>query len=296
VSDPSSFEAHRRYLGAVAYRLLGSFTDAEDAVQDTWLRWTEVDQSQVTDPRAYLTKIVTRICYDALGSARARRETYYGEWLPEPVVPDENTPEAGVMLGEAVSLALMAVLEQLTPAQRAAFVLHDVFQVGFEEIGAALDRSPESARQLASRARRDVHRASAHHKVDESAHRKAVAAFAAALSGASIADLMDVLAPDVVWHSDGGGIVTAGVRPIVGADRVSRMAAGLFVKWMTPESGITMRTALVNGELGLVGHYPSGEPIGALAVTVTDDGLISAVHIVLNPEKLKGVARITVTP
>ena len=294
MSDADVFEAHRRYLRAVAYRLLGSFSDADDAVQDTWLRWTNVDQSQVADARAYLTKIITRLCYDALGSARARRETYYGEWLPEPAVTDEHTPEAEAMLGESVSLALLAMFEQLTPAQRAAFVLHDVFGLGFEEIGAALERSPESVRQLASRARRDVQLRSPQRTVDESTHRKAVAAFAAAASGADLAALMGVLAPDVVWHSDGGGLVTAGVRPIVGADRVGRLAIGLSERWLIPAEGIITRVATVNGELGLAFYHPTGEPFGVLAFTVVD-GLIAEVHAMVNPEKLGGVARITVT-
>lgn len=295
MSDPDGFEAHRRYLGAVAYRLLGSFSDAEDAVQDTWLRWRGVDQAQVKEPRAYLTRIITRICYDALRSARARRETYYGEWLPEPEVTDEHTPESEALLGESVSMALLTVLEQLTPAQRAAFVLHDVFDVRFDEIGAALDCSAESARQLASRARRDVQRSAPHQKVDADAHRKAIAAFAAAVAGADVSRLIDVLAPDVVWHSDGGGIVSAGVRPIVGADRVARLALGLVAKMLRTGFEPVVRVAAVNGEPGLVIYLPSGEPQGVMAFTVAD-GRIAAVHLVLNPEKLRGVAHITVTP
>jgi RNA polymerase sigma-70 factor, ECF subfamily len=296
-NDPTGFEAHRRYLGAVAYRLLGSFTDAEDAVQDAWLRWRDVDRAQVQDARAYLTKIITRICYDALGSARVRRETYFGEWLPEPEVAEEHTPETEAVQGASVSLALLAVLEQLSPAQRVAFVLHDVFEVGFEEIGAALDRSPEAARQLAARARQDVRRRSPHRAVDTAAHRRAVAAFAAAVSGADVSALMGILAPGVVWHSDGGGIVSAGRRPVVGVVRVARMAAALGAKWLAPDSGTGMvtRATLVNGEPGLVGYLPTGEPILVLALTVAD-GQIAEVYAVVNPEKLRNVARITVTP
>lgn len=296
-TDPTGFQAHRRYLGAVAYRLLGSFTDAQDAVQDTWLRWREVDRSQVQDARAYLTRVITRICYDALGSARARREAYFGEWLPEPEVTEDRTPEAEAVQGESVSLALLAVLEQLSPAQRVAFVLHDVFEIGFEEIGAALGRSPAAARQLAARARRDVRRRSPHQAVDSAAHRRTVAAFAAAVAGADVSALMGVLAPGVVWHSDGGGIVSAGRRPVVGAVRVARMAAALGAKWLGPGSaaGIVTRAALVNGDLGLVGHLPTGEPAVVLALTVAD-GKVTEVYAMVNPEKLRSVAHITVTP
>ncbi|HEV2640638.1 MAG TPA: RNA polymerase sigma factor SigJ [Actinocrinis sp.] len=293
-ADSDGFEEHRPYLGAVAYRLLGSFSDAEDAVQDTWLRWRGVDRSQVQDVRAYLTKVVTRVCYDALGSARARRESYVGEWLPEPQVLGEHTPESVAVAGESVSLALLAVLEQLSPAQRVAFVLHDVFAVGFEEIGAALERSPESVRQLAARARRDVRRRSPHREVDAQAHLKAVAAFAAAAAGADMAALVDVLAPDVVWHSDGGGVVSAGLRPIVGAVRVGRLALALAAKWLAPETGVLTRVAVVNGEMGLVNYLPSGEPFGVTAFTVVD-GRITEIYVVVNPEKFSGVARITVT-
>lgn len=289
-----AFEANRRYLGSVAYRLLGSFTDAEDVLQDAWLRWQGADRTAVADPRAFLTTVVTRLCYDQLGSARARREAYYGEWLPEPVVSYADVPDSPAELaerGESVSLALLAVLEQLTPAERAAFVLHDVFAVGFEEIGASLERSPDAARQLASRARRRVRDGG---RAQEGArrtggagpaeHRQAVEAFAAASTRGDILALMEVLDPDVVWHSDGGGIVRAGVRPIRGADRVSRLVAGLVAKWFTPDAAIGR--AVVNGEPGLVWYErTTGRVGGVLAFTVAD-GRIAEAYVVVNPEKL----------
>ncbi|MFF2749567.1 RNA polymerase sigma factor SigJ [Kitasatospora sp. NPDC058048] len=294
---PDAFEANRRYLGSVAYRLLGSFTDAEDVLQDAWLRWRAADRSAVADPRAFLTTVVTRLCYDQLGSARARREAYYGEWLPEPAVTYATGPDSPAELaerGESVSLALLAVLEQLTPAERAAFVLHDVFAVGFEEIAASLERTPDAARQLASRARRRVRdggraqdAARRTGGTDRAEHRQAVEAFAAASTRGDILALMEVLDPDVVWHSDGGGIVRAGVRPIHGADRVARMVAGLVAKWFTPDTATT--TALVNGEPGLVWYErATGTVGGVLAFTVTD-GRIAEAHVVVNPEKLARV-------
>ncbi|MFI6443582.1 RNA polymerase sigma factor SigJ [Kitasatospora sp. NPDC050543] len=293
VSTPAdAFEAQRRYLGSVAYRLLGSLTDAEDVLQEAWLRWRAADRSAVDDPRAYLTTVVTRLCYDLLGSARVRRESYFGEWLPEPLVSDEDTPAQRAELGESVSLALLAVLEQLTPAERAAFVLHDVFSVGFDEIAASLERTPDAARQLASRARRRVRAGGRRGPVDPAEHRQVVRAFAAATAGGDIRALLDVLDPDVVWHSDGGGIVSAGARPVFGADKVSRLVAGLARKF-ADTFGVAF--ALVNGEPGLLFHDADGTVGGVLALTVAD-GRITEAHIVVNPQKLTHVTRVTVTP
>jgi len=290
------FEEHRRYLTSVAYRLLGSVADAEDAVQDAWLRWRTVDRASVQDPRAYLTRVVTRICYDMLGSARARREAYYGEWLPEPVLTKGEadgagqSPEELATLGESVSFAMLAVMEQLSPAERAAFVLHDVFAVGFEEIAAALEKSPDAARQLASRARRRVrerHGAQPRGErgpVGRAEHRKVVEAFAAATRHGDLPALLTVLAPGVVWHSDGGGAVRgAGVRPVVTADRVSRLLAGLGAKWL--HADMAFEFAEVNGDPGLILHDERGVLIAVFAFAV-EDGRIVEAYASLNPAKL----------
>ncbi|MFC5663991.1 RNA polymerase sigma factor SigJ [Kitasatospora misakiensis] len=283
---PDAFEANRRYLGSVAYRMLGSFTDAEDVLQEAWLRWRAADRATVADPRAYLTTVVTRLCYDQLGSARARRESYFGEWLPEPSLSYQDGPASPAdlaELGESVSLALLAVLEQLTPAERAAFVLHDVFAVGFDEIAASLDRSPDAARQLASRARRRVKDGNRRATADPAEHRQAVEAFAAATARGDIEGLLAVLDPDIVWHSDGGGLVTAGSRPVFGADKVSRLVAGLVAKWVTPDT--VFEFGLVNGEPGLVWYPQPGVVGGVIAFTVAD-GRITEAFTVINPEKL----------
>ncbi|MFD0277101.1 RNA polymerase sigma factor SigJ [Kitasatospora sp. NPDC127111] len=286
-SAQDAFETNRRYLGSVAYRLLGSFTDAEDVLQDAWLRWQSADRTAVADPRAFLTTVVTRLCYDQLGSARARREAYYGEWLPEPSVSYAEAGASPAELaerGESVSLALLAVLEQLTPAERAAFVLHDVFAVGFDEIAASLDRTPDATRQLASRARRRVKDGSRRAAADPAEHRQAVEAFAAAVTRGDLQDLMTVLDPDVVWHSDGGGVVRAGVRPILGSDKVARLVAGLVAKWFTDAYGLGH--ALVNGEPGLVWYEKAtGAVMGVLALTVAG-GRVTEAYVVVNPEKL----------
>jgi RNA polymerase sigma-70 factor, ECF subfamily len=301
--EGTDFEEHRRYLSAVAYRLLGSLADAEDAVQDAWLRWRSTDRSTVRDPRAFLTTVVTRICYDLLGSARVRREAYYGEWLPEPVVGSAvgigdvagQDPQELATLGESVSYAVLAVMEQLSPAERVAFVLHDVFAVGFEEIAENLGRTPEAARQLASRGRRRVREHTTQRAVDRAAHRKAVAAFAAAAAHGDIPGLMAVLDPQVAWHSDGGGIVRAGVRPVVGAERVAKLVGGLIDKWIGPHIGLTNHQVDVNGAPGLSVLDGDGAAMGVISFEVVD-GRITAAYVVLNPEKLGRVAGGAISP
>ncbi|MBV2153933.1 RNA polymerase sigma factor SigJ [Kitasatospora sp. SUK 42] len=291
---PDAFETNRRYLGSVAYRLLGSFTDAEDVLQDAWLRWQAADRAAVTDPRAFLTTVVTRLCYDQLGSARARREAYYGEWLPEPSVSYASAPDSPAELaerGESVSLALLAVLEQLTPAERAAFVLHDVFAVGFEDIAASLDRTPDATRQLASRARRRVRDGGPHPGADPAEHRRAVEAFAAASTKGDILGLMEILDPDVVWHADGGGIVRAAARPVHGADRVARLVAGLVDRWFTPELGLGHAT--VNGEPGLLWYEKATGAVGGVMAFTLAGGRITEAYIVVNPEKLTRISPVT---
>jgi len=327
IDEGADFEQHRRYLSAVAYRLLGSLADAEDAVQDAWLRWQATDRSTVLEPRAYLTTVVTRICYDQLGSARARREAYFGEWLPEPsisTVERQPGPEDVASLGESVSYAMLAVMEQLSPAERVAFVLHDVFAVGFGEIAEALGRTPESVRQLASRGRRRVREGTSGtsvawadaetwpqsdpdstasaaadsaagsrvghpwRRLERPEHRKVVAAFAAASLTGDISGLMAVLDPDVIWHSDGGGIVKAGAQPVRTADRVARLVSGL-TRWLHPDSGLQMRDTLVNGAPGLVIIDKTGAAMGVMAFVIVDDRIVEA-YTVVNPEKLGNVA------
>jgi RNA polymerase sigma-70 factor (ECF subfamily) len=295
-SPADGFEAHRRYLTSVAYRLLGSVADAEDAVLVSWLRWRRVNQASVGYARAYLTRVVTRICYDMLGSARARREAYFGEWLPEPVVTAMDTdgvapsPEEAATRGESVSFAMLAVMEQLSPAERAAFVLHDVFAVGFEEIAEALDKTPDAARQLASRARRRVREKqpetgrAARGPAAGAEHRRVVEAFAAAARDGDIPALMTVLAPDVTWHSDGGGVVAgAGVRPVVTAERVARLVAGLVAKWS--ELARSVEFADVNGKLGMLVYDENRILATVLAFEVADGRIVEAFAL-LNPAKL----------
>ncbi|MYT33534.1 MULTISPECIES: RNA polymerase sigma factor SigJ [unclassified Streptomyces] len=295
----AQFEEHRGRLWAVAYRIMGTVSDADDAVQETWLRWQALPaEPPVESPRAFLTTVVSRICYDLLGSARARRELYVGPWLPEPVfegaaggsagagragVPDG--PEDRVTLDESVGMALLTVLERLTPAERTAFVLHDVFAVPFPEIAEAVGRTPDSVRQLASRARRRVRAEAPRRTVDAAEHRRTVEAFLSAVMGGDFEALLNVLDPEVVWRSDGGGKVTAARRPVLGREKVARYVWGLVTRGFDP-AAMRLDVREVNGALGMVFTDGTGTySAGVLSFTV-HGGLITEVDAVLNPDKL----------
>ncbi|KIZ19794.1 siderophore-interacting protein [Streptomyces natalensis ATCC 27448] len=284
------FEEQRTRLWAVAYRIMGTVTDADDAVQETWLRWQALpDDPPVANPRGYLTTVVSRICYDLLGSARARREMYVGPWLPEPLLGAPTAagpaaPEDRVTLDESVGMALMTVLERLTPAERTAFVLHDVFAVPFPEIAEAVGRTPESVRQLASRARKRVRAEAPRRTVDRAEHQRTVEAFLSAVMGGDFAALLNVLDPEVVWRSDGGGKVSSARRPVLGRDKVARFVLGLITRSIDASTTrFTVRD--VNGATGLVYFDTAGRQAGVLAFTV-DGGRITEVDAVTNPDKL----------
>jgi RNA polymerase sigma-70 factor (ECF subfamily) len=290
VAGAEDFEAQRRYLGAVAYRMLGSLADAEDVLQEAWLRWRDVDHAAIENPRGYLTTVVTRLCYDQLDSARARREAYFGQWLPEPLVDDAPGPHDRAEVGEEVSLAVMALLERLSPAERAAFVLHDVFGLDFRQIAATLDRSEAAVRQLASRARKQVKDDGPRRTVDRSVHRLAVQAFAAAVTGGDIMSLLKVLDPETVWQADGGGNVQAGVHPVYGADKVMRLVKGIVETRLAP--GAVPVLVEVNGEPGIALYGADGAALAIVAFCVDDSGLITAIYNIVNPDKLVRVAAI----
>ncbi|WP_411057747.1 RNA polymerase sigma factor SigJ [Streptomyces sp. E11-3] len=280
----AAFEEQRPRLWGIAYRILGLVTDAEDAVQEAWLRWQALPEDEVADPRAYLTTVISRICYDQLGSARARRERYVGPWLPEPVLTDDTTgPEDRVTLDESVGYALLTVLERLTPAERTAFVLHDVFAVPFPEIAEAVGRTPDSVRQLASRARKRVRAEAPNRSVDRGEHRRAVDAFLAAAAQGDFDGLLKVLDPEVVWRSDGGGKVMAARVPIHGAEQVARFAQRLARGLAKATARMSVRD--VNGAPGLVFVEPVSGQASVFAFTV-HDGLITEVAAVVNPDKL----------
>ncbi|MEU5192325.1 sigma-70 family RNA polymerase sigma factor [Streptomyces klenkii] len=280
----ADFEKHRPQLWAVAYRITGSVADAEDALQEAWLRWQLLPDDEAGNPAAYLTTVVSRICLDQLGSARSRRETYVGPWLPEPVVGAVPGPEDRVTLDESVGIALLTVLEKLAPAERTALILHDVFSVPFTEIAEVVGRTPTSVRQLASRARKRVRAESPRCSVDRAEHRRAVDAFLAAVMNGDFESLLSVLDPDVVWRSDGGGKVSAARRPVCGNENVARFSQGIS-RGFDP---LSMRVVIrdVNGAPGIVSVDPARGRVLVIAFTV-HEGRITEVYAVANPDKLR---------
>ncbi|MFE3328342.1 RNA polymerase sigma factor SigJ [Streptomyces sp. NPDC059176] len=282
MAELSLFEQQRDRLWGIAYRITGSVADADDAVQEAWLRWERLEDGEAAEPRAYLTTVTSRICYDQLGSARARRESYSGPWLPEPVVT-EGGPEDRVTLDESVGMALLTVLERLTPAERTAFVLHDVFAVPFPEIAEVVGRTPDSVRQLASRARRRVRAEAPRRSVDRDEHRRAVDAFLTAVTGGDFDGLLEVLDPEVVWRSDGGGKVMAARLPVLGHEKVARFALRL-TRGLDPAAQVLVRD--VNGTPGLVLADQAGGQSAVFAFAV-HAGRITEIGAVVNPDKLR---------
>ncbi|MGW6458838.1 RNA polymerase sigma factor SigJ [Streptomyces sp. NPDC055078] len=282
MAELAEFEKQRSRLWGIAYRITGSVADAEDAVQEAWLRWQGLPDGEADDPRAYLATVVSRICYDQLTSARARRESYVGPWLPEPVVT-EGGPEDRVTLDESVGFALLTVLERLTPAERTAFILHDVFAVPFPEIADVVGRTPDSVRQLASRARRRVRSEAPRRSVDREEHRRVVEAFLTAVTGGDFDGLLEILDPEVVWRSDGGGRFGAARLPILGNEKVTRFVERLMHGFAERGSRFVRRE--VNGAPGLVLADPSTGLVAVYAFTV-DRGRVTEIDVALNPEKL----------
>jgi len=278
-----TFVAHRNLLFTVAYEMLGSAADAEDVLQETWLRWVKVDLGQVSDQRAYLVRITTRQALNRLRTLKRRREAYVGQWLPEPLLTTPDVAE-DVELAESVSMALMLVLETLSPTERAVFVLREVFDVAYDEIAAAVDKSPAAVRQIAHRARRHVDARRPRNAVSPSEARAAVESFQRALETRNPQGLLDVLAPDVVLVSDGGGLKRAALHPIIGADKLVRFYLGGSSK---VEATITCEPTVVNGNPALVLRL-DGELDGVMAMRV-EDARITGVYYVRNPEKLTRV-------
>ncbi|GIL29800.1 RNA polymerase sigma-70 factor [Actinocatenispora comari] len=289
--DAEVFEAHRRLLFSVAYRILGSAADAEDAVQDSWLRWSAADRSAVADPKAYLVRIVTNLALDRLRSAQHRRESYVGPWLPEPVLT--STDEAADP--ESVSLALLVVLETLSPLERAVFVLREAFGFGYGEIADAVQRSEATVRQAALRARRNVRERRPRFRPDRASRQAVTERFVAAATGGDLGTLLHLLAPDVTVWTDGGGRVPQLIRPLTGADRVAAMFASLGGRSYQGIAVTDMVLDLVevNGGPGIV-FRGGGRVIGAFTLDLDEQGRIAAIHNVANPDKLAALAAGTV--
>jgi len=289
VTDEEVFEANRELLFAVAYRMLGTVADAEDAVQDAWLRWTAAPRSDIAEPRAYLARTVTHVALNKLRSARARREAYVGSWLPEPLLTTGPDTADRAELAESVSLAMLVVLESLTPEERAVFVLHEVFGFPHAEIASAISRSDASVRQLMHRAREHVQARRPRFDVDAGQQREVTERFLAAAAGGDIDQLMTVLAPDVTLISDGGGKARAPLRPIVGAAKVARFVAAISAQ---PYMGIdpsdmTVEVTEINGGPGTL-ITVGGKPVTAVT-TIVAGGRITAIQLVANPDKLRAI-------
>ena len=290
-ADPvAAFEQHRRLLFSVAYQLLGSVADAEDTVQDAWLRWSSTDRGDVADARAFLVRVTTRLALDRLRSARARRETYVGPWLPEPLLtgPGGTAPDPAeeAELTEAVSLAMLVVLESLSPLERAVFVLREVFGMSFAEIADVVGRSEAAVRQVAHRAREQVRARRPRFDADRRVQREATERFLAACAGGDVDALMAVLSPDVVLVSDGGGRAKAALRPITGADKVARFLVATAAQGLEIPD-LRIHLAEVNGRPGIVA-WAGDRPFLALSPVVVE-GRIEQVLIVVNPDKLDGL-------
>ncbi len=276
-----AFARHRSLLFTVAYEMLGSAADAEDVVQETWLRWAGVDHEEVRDHRAYLVRIVTRQALNRLRSLSRRREDYVGEWLPEPVLTGPDVA-ADVELAESVSIAMLTVLETLGPAERAVFVLHEVFDTPYDEIAEAVGKSTPAVRQIAHRAREHVAARSPRMAVSTTEQQEVVDRFLAAVRDGDLQGLLDVLAPDVVIVADGGGLVAAARRPVEGAERVARFllgAAGLedFQATSVSLNGAPGARIDIGGELDT-----------AVGITVAE-GRVTRIYAIRNPHKLAGL-------
>jgi RNA polymerase sigma-70 factor (ECF subfamily) len=281
-TDPATetFLAHRNLLFTVAYEMLGSAADAEDVLQETWLRWVKVDVAQVRDQRAYLVKITTRQSLNRLRTMKRRKEAYVGPWLPEPLLTAPDVAE-DVELAESMSMALMIVLETLSPTERAVFVLREAFDISYDDIAAAVDKSPAAVRQIAHRARQHVDARRPRQEVSASETRAALESFQRALDTRDLQGLLDVLAPEVVLVSDGGGVKQAALRPITGAAKVARYILGGTGR---SEVTLTFDPTLVNGNPALALRV-DGEIDGVMAIRV-EDARITGLYYVRNPEKL----------
>ena len=281
----TAFEEHRRLLEGAAYRILGTRTDAEDVVQEAWIRWSTVEPDTVDDARAYLVTITSRLALNKLRELKARRETYVGPWLPEPVATATDDPARAAELADEVSMAMLIVLESLSPLERAAFVMTDVFAMKSPEVAEALGRSPASVRQLVTRARSHLAARTPRQVVEKSRHRAVIERFLNAAVSGDVAELVAVLSPDVTLVTDGGGVRRAALRPIHSSEKVIRWILGVLSDPQVASLRPEIRT--LNGEPAVVALGPDG--VDSVYFLTVEDGRITAVHSIRNPEKLTAV-------
>lgn len=284
-----AFEEQRGRLTAIAYGILGSVMEAEDVVQDAWLRWASTDWEKVDEPAAFLTTVVTRLAIDRLRSASRRRETYVGPWLPEPIVTETgDDPADTVAEAERISMALLVALERLNPLERAVFLLREVFDYDYADIAPIVDRTPTACRQIATRARTRIGDPERAQPVPAEAQQSLVEGFLRALASGEVEDLASRLAADVVLWSDGGGVRRAARHPVHGVDRVSTFL--LNIARQGRKDGGRARVAQANGGPALLLEYP-GEIYGVMTLDIRE-GVVTAIRTVINPEKLQHVARV----
>jgi RNA polymerase sigma-70 factor (TIGR02957 family) len=279
--DP--FVSHRGLLFTVAYEMLGSAADAEDVVQETWLRWANVDQSEVREPRAYLVRIVTRQALNRLRTVSRLREDYVGEWLPEPLLTSPDVAE-DAELAENVSIAMLTVLETLGTAERAVFVLHEVFETPYDEIAEVVGKTPAAVRQIAHRAREHVAARRPRMQVDRAQQEATLEKFMAAVTSGDVQGLVEVLAPDVVLIADGGGLVPAARKPLTGAETVVA-----FLARVADLSELAATTAWLNGMPGAL--FDVGGDVTAVSLVIEDDR-ITRIYAMRNPHKLRGLEQV----
>jgi RNA polymerase sigma-70 factor (ECF subfamily) len=272
-----AFVNHRGLLFTVAYEMLGSAVDAEDVVQETWLRWADVDQAEVRDPRAYLVRMVTRQALNRLRTVSRQREDYVGEWLPEPLITSPDVAE-DAELAENVSIAMLTVLETLGPAERAVFVLHEVFETPYDEIAGVVGKTPAAVRQIAHRAREHVAARRPRMHVDRAEQEATLHKFMAAVTSGDVQGLVEVLAPDVVLIADGGGLVPAARKPLIGAERVVA-----FLARVANLSDLVATTVWLNGMPGA--RFDVAGEATAVSLVIEDD-LITRIYAIRNPQKL----------
>ena len=280
-TSAATFEGLRGRLFGLAYRMLGSRADAEDVVQEAYVRWHEAAQASIESAEAWLVTATTRLAIDRLRRLKTERESYAGPWLPEPIVT-QAAPDRDLDLADDLSMAFLTLLERLAPEERAAFLLHDVFDVGYNEIASVIDRSEAACRQVVHRARERVRGDRRRFEVTETAKRSLLQQFMAATEARDEQALLALFAPEAVWTADGGGKVGAAPNPIVGADRIARLVVNLRERFWAP--GRTMELATVNGETGL--SIRDGERLAATLSIATDGDRIHAVYAVVNPDKL----------
>jgi len=278
-----AFAACRPRLLGIAYGLIGELTEAEDVVQDAWLRWERADHEAVRNAEPFLVKVTTRLAIDRLRSARARREIYVGPWLPEPLVTDPETPETRAIEAERLSLALLGALERLNPVERAVLVLRDVFDLEYAEIADVLEKTPANVRQIAKRARDHAGDPSRSQAVSEEERQRLTVAFLTAAASGEVDQIRDLLAADAIMYTDGGGVVTAARKPIYGADKIARFMVGVQRKTAFPDDPL-YTPVLVNGDPGLRMDSASEGFLSIIAVEVADD-VVQSIRFFNNPDR-----------